>query len=173
MWCYFNHADAVELFVNGKSQGLLQKKPNEFHVKWRVNYEPGSVKVVAYEQGKAVREEEIHTAGTPDHIRLTVDDASCKPSGLAFVKAEVVDKDGRRCPWAEHQLYFETEGNGEIVGVDNGSQTSMERFKDTKRKAFFGRCLVVVKMNEHGGKMQLKTRGIDLKADTILLESKK
>lgn len=173
MWCYFNHADAVELFVNGKSQGLLQKKPNEFHVKWRVNYEPGSVKVVAYEQGKAVREEEIHTAGTPDHIRLTVDDASCKPSGLAFVKAEVVDKDGRRCPWAEHQLYFETEGNGEIVGVDNGSQTSMERFKDTKRKAFFGRCLVVVKMNEHGGKVQLKARGIDLKADTILLESKK
>jgi len=68
MWCYFNHADAVELFVNGKSQGLKQKKPNEFHVKWRVNYEPGSVKVVAYEHGKAVREEEIHTAGAPDHL---------------------------------------------------------------------------------------------------------
>ena len=173
MWCYFNHADAVELFVNGKSQGLKQKKPNEFHVKWRVNYEPRRVKVVAYEHGKAVREEEIHTAGAPDHIRLTVEHSICKPGGLAFVEAEVVDKDGRRCPWAEHQLYFETEGNGEIVGVDNGCQTSMERFKDTKRKAFFGRCMVVVKMNANEGKVQLKARGIDLKSDTVLLESKK
>ena len=104
---------------------------------------------------------------------MTVEHSICKPGGLAFVEAEVVDKDGRRCPWAEHQLYFETEGNGEIVGVDNGCQTSMERFKDTKRKAFFGRCMVGVKMNAHEGKVQLKARGIDLKSDTVLLESKK
>jgi len=33
--------------------------------------------------------------------------------------------------------------------------------------------MVVVKMNAHEGKVQLKARGIDLKSDTVLLESKK
>ena len=173
MWCYSNQADAVELFINGKSQGIRHKKPHEYHVMWRVNYEPGTVKVVAYNQGKAVRQTEISTAGAPDHIRLRAENSTCKPGGLAFVEAEVVDKDGRRCPWADNQLYFETEGNGEIVGVDNGSQFSMERFKANQRKAFFGRCLVVVKMNSPASKLKLKARGIDLKADTITIESTK
>ena len=173
MWCYFNQADAVELFINGKSQGIRHKKPHEYHVMWRVNYEPGTVKVVAYNQGKAVRQTEISTAGAPDHIRLRAENSTCKPGGLAFIEAEVVDKDGRRCPWADNQLYFETEGNGEIVGVDNGSQFSMERFKANQRKAFFGRCLVVVKMDSPASKLKLKARGIDLKADAITIESAK
>ena len=25
MWCYYNHADEVELFINGKSQGIRKK----------------------------------------------------------------------------------------------------------------------------------------------------
>ena len=61
----------------------------------------------------------------------------------------------------------------EIVGVDNGSQFSMERFKANQRKAFFGRCLVVVKMDSPASKLKLKARGIDLKADTITIESVK
>ena len=63
-----------------------------------------------------------------------------------FVKVEVVDKDGNRCPWAENQVFFDTDAR--IIGVDNGSQTSLERFKDNKRKAFFGRCFVV--LDGHG-----------------------
>ena len=41
MWCYYNQADEVELFVNGKSQGIKSKDDNHLHVSWRVKYEPG------------------------------------------------------------------------------------------------------------------------------------
>ncbi|OPZ32193.1 MAG: Glycosyl hydrolases family 2, sugar binding domain [Bacteroidetes bacterium ADurb.BinA174] len=54
---------------------------------------------------------------------------------------------GNLCPNAENLILFEIDGNGSIVGVDNGSPTSMERFKDNKRKAFYGKCLVVVQNN--------------------------
>lgn len=160
MWCYYNHADEVELFVNGKSQGVRRKMDgHQYHVMWRVKYESGEVKVVARKAGKQVREQVIKTAGQPDHIQLSID---YQGKTTTFVKAEVVDKDGNRCPWAENQVFFETDA--EIIGVDNGCQTSMERFKDTKRKAFFGRCFAVV--NGHG---TLTAKAIGLKSNTIKL----
>ena len=60
-------------------------------------------------------------------------------------------------------MFFDVPG-AEIVGVDNGSQFSMERFKDNKRKAFFGRCLVVVQ--GHG---TLTAKSIGLKQATLQL----
>ncbi len=58
MWCYYNNADEVELFINGKSQGVRRKtgeQPegrydmhntkaklnSEYHVGWRVTFNPG------------------------------------------------------------------------------------------------------------------------------------
>lgn len=167
MWCYYNQADEVELFVNGKSQGVRRKAhygetlpdATEYHVMWRVKYEPGEVRVVARKNGKQVGEETIRTAGAPDHLRLSLD---YQGKNTTFVNVEVVDKDGNLCPNAENQVFFSLDGKAEILGVDNGSPFSMERFKDNKRKAFFGKCLVVVK-----GKGVLKAKAVDLKSTSI------
>ena len=160
MWCYYNQADEVELFINGKSQGVRAKKDShQYHVMWRVKFEPGEVKAVARKDGKIVREQVIKTAGQPDHIQLSVD---YQGKNTTWVKATIVDKDGNRCPWAENQVFFDTDAT--IIGVDNGSQFSMERFKDDKRKAFFGRCFVV--LNGHG---TLTAKAIGLKSNTIKL----
>lgn len=158
MWCYYNQADEVELFVNGKSQGVKAKDENHLHVVWRVKYEPGSVKVVARKDGKVVGEKEIRTAGEPKKIRLTSDRNTLNADGkdLSFVTVEIVDAEGNLCPLADNLVHFEVEGNLFIAGVDNGSQTSMERFKDNKRKAFNGKCLVVLQNNGKTGAARLK-----------------
>ena len=161
MWCYYNNADEVELFINGKSQGVRRKTAeqsegrydmhqtkaklnSEYHVGWRVTFEPGEVKAVARKNGKVVNEQVIKTAGAPASIRLTPD---YQGKTTTFVNVEVVDKDGNFCPLAEDQIYFSTNGEAEIIGTDNGCQTSMENFKSPQRKAFFGKCMVVVKGN--------------------------
>ena len=161
MWCFYNNADEVELFVNGRSEGVRKKSnSHQYHVMWRVKFEPGEVKVVARKDGQTVGMKTIHTAGQPDHLRLTYD---YRGKCMTFVKVEVVDRDGNLCPWAENQVSFDASG-ARIVGVDNGSQFSMERFKDNKRKAFFGRCLVV--LDGHG---TLTAKAIGLKQATIQL----
>ena len=153
MWCYYSQADEVELFINGKSQGVRRKAAQlpdqsspvtatEYHVMWRVIFEPGEVKVVARKDGEVVREQTIRTAGYPEKIKLTKD---YEGKDLTFVSVEVVDKDGNRCPWAEDEITFIGEGDGGILASDNGCQTSMERFTSPRRKAFFGRCMVVFK----------------------------
>lgn len=67
-----------------------------------------------------------------------------------------MDAEGNLCPLADNLVHFEVEGNLFIAGVDNGSQTSMERFKDNKRKAFNGKCLVVLQNAGKAGAARLK-----------------
>ncbi len=188
MWCYYNHADEVELFVNGKSQGVRKKNVygaandgkeyencTEYHVMWRVKYEPGEVKVIARKDGKKVGEQVIKTAGAPHHIVLKKTYQGTLAYGDAtpttFVEVDVVDKDGNLCPNAENQIFFSVEGSNDataggpvILGVDNGCQTSLERFQDNKRKAFFGKCVVVLK-----GKGTLTAKAVDLKEANVVL----
>lgn len=172
MWCYYNHADEVELFVNGQSQGIRKKSEwtgqtyqaglnTEYHVGWRVTFDPGEVKAVSRKDGKVVCEQTIRTAGAPDHIRLSVD---YQGKESTFITAEVVDKDGNLCPWAEDMIYFIYEGDGGILGTDNGCQTSMERFTSPNRKAFFGKCMVVAK-----GNGSITAKSATLKPATIAL----
>ena len=179
MWCYYNNADEVELFINGKSQGVRRKTGeqtegrydmhntkarlnSEYHVGWRVVFDPGEVKVVARKDGKVVGEQTIKTAGAPARIRLSKD---YQGKNTTFVTAEVVDKDGNLCPWAEDQIYFIYEGDGEILGTDNGCQTSMENFKAPQRKAFFGKCMVVV-----SGNGSITAKSSTLQSDVIQLK---
>ena len=179
MCCYYNHADEVELFVNGKSQGIRRKKvygaahegaayqhSTEYHVMWRVTFEPGEVKVVARKGGKLIGEQTIRTAGAPHHIVLKKSYQGTLAFGASapttFVEVQVVDKDGNLCPNANNRIFFSSDAK--ILGTDNGCQTSMERFTDPHRKAFFGKCVVVLK-----GKGTLTAKAVDLEQAQIQL----
>ncbi len=170
LWCYYNQADEVELFVNGKSQGVRRKSnEHEYHVAWRVTFEPGEVRVVARKNGKVVAEKTRRTAGAPHHIRLTPNRKVIKANGrsLSFVTVEVVDKDGNLCPWAENNILFSLTGNAKIAGVDNGSPFSLERFQTNERRAFFGKCLVVLQAGRTPSTIQLTAKSVDLASQTI------
>lgn len=173
MWCYYNQADEVELFVNGKSQGVKSKTNDCLHVLWRVKYEPGSVKVVARKKGIVVAEKEIRTAGKPKKIYLTPDRTLLTADGkdLSFVTVEVLDNEGNLCPNADNMIRFEVKGNLFVAGVDNGSQTSMECFKNNKRKAFNGKCLVVLQNDGKSGSALLKAESDGLETAVVKIVS--
>ncbi|MBQ5477231.1 MAG: hypothetical protein IIT64_05480, partial [Bacteroidaceae bacterium] len=71
---------------------------------------------------------------------------------------------GNLCPWAENELFFSVKGNARIVAVDNGVQTSLERFVDNKRRAANGKALVVLQVGKKAGNIELTAQAIDLKA---------
>lgn len=174
LWCYYNQADEVELFINGKSQGVRKKSnEHEYHVAWHVTYEPGEVRVVARKNGKQVNEKTVRTAGAPHHIRLTSNRNVLKANGrsLSFVTVEVVDKEGNLCPWADQNIQFSLTGEGKIAGVDNGSPFSLERFQANSRHAFFGKCMVVVQAGKAPSVIKLTAKGVDLQPQTIEIKS--
>jgi beta-galactosidase len=171
MWAYYNNADEVELFVNGKSQGVQKKGEDDFHVMWRVPFEAGTVKAVSRRNGKVVCEQEIHTAGAPARLRLTPDRAQLTADGsdLSFITVEVLDKDGNLCPDADNDVQFQVEGDAFIAGVDNGSPMSLERFKDNHRRAFHGKCLVVIQNKGTKGRVKVKAASAGLEGGEVAL----
>ena len=174
MWAYYNNADEVELFVNGKSQGVRTKGKDDFHAMWRVKYEPGVVRAVSRLNGRTVLEREIHTAGEPAQIRLTADRSEIKSDGkdLCFISVEILDKDGNLCPNADNQVVFDVQGAGFIAGVDNGSPISMEKFKTDRRKAFYGKCLVVIQNNGQVGGIKVTATADGLKPAVMAVKAK-
>lgn len=172
LWAYYNNADEVELFVNGKSQGVRSKGKDDFHVMWRVKYDSGTVKAVSRKEGKTVAEQEIRTAGEPAQIRLSPDRSTIQADGkdLSFITVEILDKDGNLCPNAENDVTFAVEGAGFIAGVDNGSPISMEKFKDNHRKAFYGKCLVVLQNNGEPGGVKVTATADGLEKATTAIK---
>ena len=169
VWAYYNHADEVELFLNGKSLGRKSKPENVFHVYWRVPFEKGTLKAVSYKNGKKVLTKEIKTAGEPVSIRLTADRKTIKADGkdLSFITAEVLDADGNAVPTAHHLIKFYIEGNGIIAGTDNGDPTDGNSLKKPERKLFNGKALAVVQSGKHSGVVKLKAVSENLKEAEI------
>lgn len=173
LWAYYSHADEVELFVNGESKGVRKKESGQFHVVWRVEYQPGVVKAVSRKNGQTVLEKEIRTAGTPTQIRLTPDRKRIAADGrdLSFVTVEVLDEAGNLCPWADNLVQFDVQGNGFVAGVDNGNPVSLESFKASERKAFYGKCLVVLQSTGRQGDIRLKAISNGLKSDELIVHA--
>ena len=171
---YYNNADEVELFVNGKSQGVRSKGDGEYHVMWRVPFEPGTIKAVSRKAGKTVAEQVINTAGEPAQIRLTPDRATIAADGndLSFVTVEILDSDGNLCPTAVNEVTFTVEGAGQNEGVDNGNPISLERFKADSRKAMAGKALLIVRNNGKKGDINVKAVSPGLSDATVTLKAK-
>lgn len=173
VWAYYNNADEVELFLNEKSLGAKSKK-DDFHVMWRINYEPGILKAISRKNGVTVLEKIIKTAGNPAKIELVTDRNTINADGLdqSFVTVKILDEDDNLVPYAENLVNFKISGNGFIAGVDNGYQASHEPFKANKRKAFNGMCLAIIQSNGKKGKIVLEATSERLSPASVIIKAK-
>jgi beta-galactosidase len=147
LWAYYNNADEVELFLNGKSLGTRKKINDDLHVMWRVPFEAGTLKAISKKDGKIVLQKEIKTAGAPFKIELQIDykNKYADSNALAFITATIVDKDGNLVPNANNLIEFSVSDNASIVATDNGYQADTTRFLSTKRQAWKGMALAIIK----------------------------
>jgi len=170
VYCYTDYP-AAELFVNGISQGKIQKnqdsKLDRYRLRWNnVIYQPGTLKVVAYdENGNVAEEQEIHTAGKPVGLRLTTDRTKLTADGndLSFITVEVIDKEGNLCPQAKIPLIVETSGAGTFKAICNGDPTSLELFHKPTMKTFNGKLVVIVQAGTKAGVANLNIKGKGIK----------
>lgn len=170
VWAYTT-APEVELFLNGKSMGTKKKEGEDIHLKWRLAWEPGTVRAVSVRDGREVLRREIKTAGEPAAIRLSADRQKLAADGkdLSFITVEIVDADGNLVPNAANLVNFELSGEATIAGVDNGNPVSHEPFQAYYRHAFHGKCLAVVKAPRSRGTTSFTAVSEGLKADNIKL----
>jgi beta-galactosidase len=180
VFVYTNYP-SVEVFVNGVSQGKKSKDINSrldrYRLRWNdIKYQRGEIKAVAYnEQGKAVAEKIVRTAGKPHSLKLETDRTKIAADGndLAYITVSVIDKDGNLCPTADNQLTFKVSGQGQYRCACNGDATSLEIFSKPAMKAFSGQLAVTLQSAEQAGKITLQVNGKGLKSGVVSVETVK
>ncbi|MGE5520499.1 MAG: beta-galactosidase GalB [Candidatus Dadabacteria bacterium] len=171
VWAYYNNADEVELFLNGKSLGTQKKQGDSLHVMWRVKYQPGTIKAVSRKNGHVVLIKQIKTAGQPARIELLPDKKRVRlgDNDLVFITVRITDKDGNLVPAAKNSVQFKVSGSASIVAVDNGNPVSHEAFKGSQIHVYNGLALVILKSQNRPGNIKLNASSEGLESSTITL----
>ncbi|WP_343672356.1 DUF4982 domain-containing protein [Chitinophaga sp.] len=171
---------AAELFINGKSYGRRFKNDsttqNRYRLMWmNAVYEPGEIKVVAYdENGKAAAEKVVRTAGKPHHIVLEANRDTIAADGkdLAYIRVKITDKEGNLCPADQRLVTFTVSGAGSFKAVANGDPTSLELFHLPRMHVFNGELTTIVQSKEQAGEIVVEVQAKGLTSGRILLKSK-
>ncbi|MBO5832873.1 MAG: DUF4982 domain-containing protein [Alistipes sp.] len=194
IFVYTNYPSA-ELFINGVSQGVRTKdlsitaeetmeqpetatsfkRQQRYRLMWmETKYEPGEVKVVAYDNdGNAVAERVVRTAGKPHHIELVADRSTIKADGrdLSFITVRVVDKDGNLCPDAQNLVEYSVKGEGFYRAGASGNPVSLELFHEPRMKVFNGMMTAIVQSNDIAGEITLTAKAKGLKSAKIVIKT--
>jgi beta-galactosidase len=139
-----------------------------------VRYEPGVLKVIAYKNGEIWAEEVVKTTKKATKLIASADREIIAADGndLSFISIQITDKEGLVVPLANNSIEFSIEGPGEIVATDNGDPTNMESFKSTRREAFNGMCLVIVRSKAgETGSITVLAKSTGLKGSKVTLVS--
>jgi len=193
--CYTN-CDTVELFLNGRSigskgycfprQGMSERwasypararvprTTGDLHLSWDVPYEPGTLKAVGTRDGKVAVQVEVSTTGEPAALMLSADRNAIRADwrDVAHFTVQAVDSQGRLVPDADNEVFFDVQGEGRLIGVDNGDPASHEDFKANRRKAFHGLCLAIVQATDNAGEIKVTATGDGLTPATVTLSSR-
>jgi beta-galactosidase len=168
----YSACDAVELFLNGRPLGRQPTTELERHIAaFDVPYQPGVLKAIGFSDGQVAAEKELLTVGEPTRIRLTAEQTAilAGESDLCFVIVEILDEHNHLHPSSEQEIFFTTQGAGSIAAVGNGNPLSMENYTGNSRRAFRGRCMVVLKSNGEPGRIVLRAQADGLHGDEVVI----
>jgi len=191
----YTNCESVELFINGRSAGVQgyqfprygmaerygnyppeargTRTTSDLHLCWTIPYEPGTLRAVGNTRDGKQIVTEVHTTGEPAGIELRVDRSQIRAGrrDVAHIEVRIVDAQGRMVPTASNEVTFEVQGEGRLIGVDNGDQQSHEDYKSNRRRAFNGMCLAIVQATAKPGQIRITASSPGLKPATATVVS--
>lgn len=155
-------APAVNLYLNGKLVATRKvDRSTEYQAVIKLPYQPGALRAVALDsEGNECADCTLETAGKPCGIRLTPDRRRISADGedLSFIIMEVVDKDGRRVPFAEIPAEVSVTGAGSLLAAGSASFKDTEALTSGKVTTYDGRALIVVRSACRKGRIQVSVK---------------
>lgn len=170
----------AELFINGRSQGLREKNDSTVYNRYRLmwmdtKYEPGELKVVAYDNdGKITAEKIVKTAGKPHHLVAVPhkDILTANGEDLCYITIQVADKDGNIVPTDNRRVKFKVDGAGSFEAAANGDPTSLLPFQNPEMDLFSGAATAIVRSSDKEGIMSFTASAPGVKSVTTTIQVK-
>lgn len=167
----------AELFINGKSQGMREKNDSTLQTRYRLMwnetiYEPGELRVVAYDaDGNKAEEKVVRTAGKPHHLILSANRQSLRADGddLAYITVQMADKDGNVVPTDSRKVKFTVSGAGSFEATANGDPTCLLPFQTPEMNLFSGAATAIVRSAADKGELRFKATAPGVKPAMLTL----
>ncbi|WP_347394888.1 glycoside hydrolase family 2 TIM barrel-domain containing protein, partial [Parabacteroides leei] len=157
----YSNCEAVELFVNGVSQGIKKRDSQDYPaagLRWNCVYEEGKneIRAVAVKGKTNVTDEIVQEYQTVKWGKEAVAALSVvsREGDTVLLEAQLLDKDGVRCLDSKKYIEFEIAGDGSLIqnqGTSTGSR---------KVQAYNGRACIKVNLNKGKSMVAVKAEGI-------------
>ncbi len=170
-----SNAPSVELFLNGETLGkkaIDRKHGDKISGDYKVPYRKGELKAVAYdEEGNIIKEEIRCSFSDACKIQVSVERdylRACDET-LAFLAISVLDKEGNEVCNANNRINISVEGEGMLLGTDNGDSTDTDEYHAGSRRMFNGKLLAVIRSNGKEGNICVSVTSLGLKGTKVIL----
>ncbi len=138
-------ADAVELFVNGKSVGTKKLK-NDCRAIFNTTYHDGEVRAVSYDKDRKVLGEKIlKTAGSETNLTVIPDGTDIKKGHLVYLDISYRDNDGIVKVTHNGKVTLQVTG-AVLEGFGNGCSYNEEGYKTDTSKTYYGQCMAAIRI---------------------------
>lgn len=148
------------------------------YLTWKVPYQDGTIEAVAYDKsGNVIQDTQgrssVTTTDKQTKLEAKADRTEIAADGtdLSYITVDVKDKDGNIVPDASDRVKFTVEGDGVLVGVDNGSSPDHDSYKASDRKAFSGKVLAIVQSTKNAGTIKVTAQAEGLESASVQIQT--
>lgn len=141
---------------------------------WNIPYQDGTLIARATDEaGRPITDaqgrSQVTTAGEAHSLDMTADRDVITADGddLCYITVDIKDENGTIVPDALDRVTFQVEGDGELVGVDNGWTTDHDSYQADNRRAFNGKVLAIVKSTKKAGSFTVTATAEGLESDSV------
>ena len=175
-----SNCDEVHLFLNGKQ--FFIPRPSECKngiITGFLPWQPGTVTVVGYQNGKEACRHEVVTPGMA--VALAFDQECDHKECVSTVNLGIPEKkqhllltvravDENSCFRESGKVHFAVEGAAKIVGVDNGDICSNEPYQEDSVHLYHGCASVMLELYCKPGRVSVHAFGDGLRQAQTIIE---
>ena len=163
-----------------EGDGASSDLNKNLYLTWYKTFEEGTITATAYDKddhviSQTVGRSSVTTTGDEAKLKTSADRTTIDADGkdLTYITVDVTDEDGNIVPDASNNVKFVVEGDGVLVGVDNGKQNDHQSFQDDNRDAYNGSLVAIVQSTKKAGtiKVTAQSKGLTSSSVTITTQS--
>lgn len=145
----YTDGDEAVFFFDGEEVATVPV--SECIARTTVPYTPGTLSVKTYKNGLLHGEDRIETVSSPAALVLSAESEHFPADGrgLCYVDVTVTDKEGRRIPDGNGELFCHVEG-GELLCIFSGDPQNEDEYTSPRCHAFRGRAVAILRAREAG-----------------------
>lgn len=172
--------DAEYTYQIYEGQGANSAANKNLYLTWNVPYEDGTITAEAWDAedqpidlGTVQGRTSVTTTGEAAELSASVDRTEIAADGaeLSYITVAVTDEDGNIVPDAANNVKFTVEGEGKLVGVDNGRQDDHQSYQDNNRDAFSGQLVAIVQSTKTAGEITVTASAEGLDPATVTINT--